>query len=571
MYRCPHCSAGMRYDISEKNMKCDYCGYRCDVDRHLQKQEEAARDDYEVTLFSCPQCGGQIRSTDNAAADFCSYCGASVVLEGKLVNEKKPAYIIPFSRTKEECKEVFKRCTKKVWCMPGAYKNPEKLEKFTGIYMPYWVYEVSQHAEPLLKCRRTVGNYTEFLYLDFEIDQRYKWIPYDAASGFSDDLSNMIGDYESKEIEEFSGAYLSGFYADSPDVKEETYMEDAALVSCDMTIAAVKKKYKNFDFEKVADPISTFNAKVENVKMALFPVWFLTWRDKDRVSYAVINGQTLKAAADLPVSFSKFLIFSLLFAVPFAVLFFFIPSITPPVTLWVFLLVGMRAILQNNSIAKAYISRESYLTDKGRFLSTESGRKQWIKDQEKKKARENEKAGEAERKRKTEKKHISNTIEATDNVEGSSGCLTVIIFIILYFFIAYLGLSYSKLLSDFLYYVFGFDISSFTSHDLFMILIEIVTPVIAVILSVVILIKIIWETAPKRLLLKILPDTLFLSATVAAASVIMLMQPVKDLFYYIASLVVFAGILVGYLAIFHRFNLSCSRPIPNYHERGERR
>ena len=119
--------------------------------------------------------------------------------------------------------------------------------------------------------------------------------------------------------------------------------------------------------------------------------------------------------------------------------------------------------------------------------------------------------------------------------------------------------------------MFGFDISSFTSHDLFMILIEIVTPVIAVILSVVILIKIIWETAPKRLLLKILPDTLFLSATVAAASVIMLMQPVKDLFYYIASLVVFAGILVGYLAIFHRFNLSCTRPIPNYHERGERR
>ena len=58
MYRCSGCGAGMRYDISSQKMKCDYCGYSCTVDSHLQLQKEAMRDDYEVTLFSCPQCGG---------------------------------------------------------------------------------------------------------------------------------------------------------------------------------------------------------------------------------------------------------------------------------------------------------------------------------------------------------------------------------------------------------------------------------------------------------------------------------------------------------------------------------
>lgn len=100
------------------------------------------------------------------------------------------------------------------------------------------------------------------------------------------------------------------------------------------------------------------------------------------------------------------------------------------------------------------------------------------------------------------------------------------------------------------------------------IFVEGVTPFIAIILSVVIPILIIKGTTPKRLLLTILPDTLFLSAAVAAASYIMMTHPVKDLYYYTAALAVFAGILVGYLAIFHRFNLSCTRPIPNYHERG---
>ena len=59
MYRCPNCSAGMRYDIYKRSLKCDYCGYICAAENHPQQQEEAARDDYEVTLFSCPQCGGE--------------------------------------------------------------------------------------------------------------------------------------------------------------------------------------------------------------------------------------------------------------------------------------------------------------------------------------------------------------------------------------------------------------------------------------------------------------------------------------------------------------------------------
>ena len=560
MYRCSGCGAGMRYDISSQKMKCDYCGYSCTVDSHLQLQKEAMRDDYEVTLFSCPQCGGVIRSTDNAAADFCSYCGASVVLEGQLVNEKKPAYIIPFSRTKEECKKVFKHRANRAWCVPNAYKNPEKLEKFTGIYMPYWVYDVNQHAEPTLQGIRSAGIYNEYCNLNFKINRNYKWISYDAASGYSDDLSDVISDYDSKEIKEFRVGYLSGFYADSPDVKEVTYLEDAALVSCDMTLAAAKEKYKNIIFEEVFDPISTFNAKVENAKMALFPVWFLTWRDKDRVSYAVVNGQTLNTAADFPVSLSKFLIFSFLLAIPFAVLFCYIPSIPPKITLWIFLLVGIWAMLQNNSIAMVYINRESHMMDKGLLLSTESGWKQWKSDQKKKKAREKKKTEHAERKRKKEIEKSSKTLNAADKQEDSPGCLSIFILIIVL----------PCIISFITFYIFDSLSKSYTSDDLFMILVQRVTPVLAIILAVVMPIKIFWKAARKKLLRTIFLDTLFLSGTVAAASVILLERPVKDVFYYIGSLTVFAGILVGYLAIFQRFNLSCSRPIPDYHMRGNR-
>ena len=61
------------------------------------------------------------------------------------------------------------------------------------------------------------------------------------------------------------------------------------------------------------------------VELALLPVWFLSYRNGDRVSYAVVNGQTGKAAADLPVDGKRYLAGSLLLAVP---LFFLLNSYT---------------------------------------------------------------------------------------------------------------------------------------------------------------------------------------------------------------------------------------------------
>lgn len=109
-----------------------------------------------------------------------------------------------------------------------------------------------------------------------------------------------------------------------------------------------------------------------------------------------------------------------------------------------------------------------------------------------------------------------------------------------------------------------------TPENFFRLLLEYAVPAMAIILSVVILHKLYRKSAQYDLIRTILPDTLFLSVTVAAASVMLLMHPVEDLLYYIASLTVFAGIMIGYLGIFRRFNLSCTRPIPNYHERGNR-
>lgn len=58
------------------------------------------------------------------------------------------------------------------------------------------------------------------------------------------------------------------------------------------------------------------STKVVAQDRTMFPVWFLSYRNKDRVAYATVNGQTGKVAADLPVSLMRYFIGSVILAIP---------------------------------------------------------------------------------------------------------------------------------------------------------------------------------------------------------------------------------------------------------------
>lgn len=48
----------------------------------------------------------------------------------------------------------------------------------------------------------------------------------------------------------------------------------------------------------------------------MYPVWFLSYRNGDRVAYATVNGQTGKVVADMPLDTRKYLLASLLLFLP---------------------------------------------------------------------------------------------------------------------------------------------------------------------------------------------------------------------------------------------------------------
>jgi len=105
MISCPNCGGNVKFDIPSQKLACDYCHELFDPYAFESKTSDAEEgksyeSDYEVTIFTCPQCGGEILSTDNAAAGFCSFCGASTILYSRISHEHRPGFIIPFQKSK---------------------------------------------------------------------------------------------------------------------------------------------------------------------------------------------------------------------------------------------------------------------------------------------------------------------------------------------------------------------------------------------------------------------------------------------------------------------------------------
>ena len=105
MIACPNCGGNVKFSIASQQMSCEYCNSLFDPYAFDNKTKDAQEvKDFEATIFTCPQCGGEILSTDDAAAGFCSFCGASTILYSRISTEHRPDYIIPFQVTKDQCK-----------------------------------------------------------------------------------------------------------------------------------------------------------------------------------------------------------------------------------------------------------------------------------------------------------------------------------------------------------------------------------------------------------------------------------------------------------------------------------
>lgn len=375
MYACPNCGGGLRFDIASQKLICDHCDSLTDPYSLAEKKDASTDTSFGVTVFTCPQCGGELYTTDESITGFCMFCGASTVLDARMTSQKRPEKIITFKKTKEDCKELYGRMVKGALFAPKELKDPEYLEKFRGVYIPYWMYTIKYDGPYDMSgstTETTVGYVITNNYkIHCDMDVEYSGISYDASSSFDDHVSETIAPFMSAKAQDFTPPLLSGFYADTADVDSSVYEEDAVNAARSNIISGISSdnrmsKFAVKDMGMTVKEDAASGVEKTDVKLGLFPVWFLTYRSsKNRVAYAVVNAESGEVAADLPVSIPKYLISSMAVAAGIFALLFFLFTPTPGVALFTSAAFAVISIIVYAVEIKAIRRRHGKYDDKG--------------------------------------------------------------------------------------------------------------------------------------------------------------------------------------------------------------
>lgn len=346
MNACLNCGAELRFDIRSQCLLCPSCGTKEQPQTYsafgdYAYESPSAADQVDAILYSCPQCGGSIYTTSESVNGFCSYCGANVMLESRFVRMKAPRYVAPFRIDKEDCKQRYLEYAKKAFFAPDEFKDPKYLDRFRGIYMTYWGYNVDVegflYLDGIKEFNRLPYHITEFYKCMGWVHAEYRGIFYDASSSFEDHYSEQIAPFNYHAMVDFNPAYLSGFYADLPDLDYDVYEENAIAIGKDNLFHSplLRRNYPDMKFDEGQKERfrETMDTRCSAVYTVFFPIWFLSYRRSDDVAYAVVNGQTGRLVSDLPIDKKKFISMGFLLSVPIFLLLFFLPNLPLPTLL----------------------------------------------------------------------------------------------------------------------------------------------------------------------------------------------------------------------------------------------
>ena len=271
--------------------------------------DEVPKDDGQaLAVYYCKSCGAEVVAASEEASLTCPYCTNEIVLSDKVSGSLRPNGIIPFKIAKADLKKHLDDFYKDKKLLPKNFFSESKMEKVTGIYVPFWLFSGGIGGSFRYKCTKShshiSGDYriTETEHYDVLRygEVTFTDIPLDASEKISDDLMDSILPYDFSEVKDFNYQYLAGFAADRFDVPGKS-LQSRAQNRMEVTtknIAYIKMKSQYDSTTSVSCDLSASNV---NVRYILLPVYTFSINVGDKKYNFAVNGQTGKVVGELPI------------------------------------------------------------------------------------------------------------------------------------------------------------------------------------------------------------------------------------------------------------------------------
>lgn len=301
IFKCKNCGGNVVYDPEKGQMRCPHCD-------GIDSQTKVTG---EQSLQSCINCGAPLTVKDYTSAMQCEHCGCYLVFDERVDGKYRPHLMVPFAISKNKAKEIMRERFKAKAFTPSNFLAENMLEKMTGIYVPFFLYDMkvrcNLHAEGTKRRTWVSGDteYTETSYYDVVRDMQvdYDRIPVDASVAMDDGIMDLMEPYNYGGLQEFKEDYMSGFEGEMYSADAEQMRPRARKKAEESADGMMRESTAGYSSLHIIHRNTSFQDQATNY--TLMPVWTYTYSYRGKVYEYYINGQTGKAVGVTPVSTPK--------------------------------------------------------------------------------------------------------------------------------------------------------------------------------------------------------------------------------------------------------------------------
>lgn len=330
-FPCKACGADLTFSPGDQSLKCDHCGAENEIAasptivEEKEYREALASLEHSASLIErfevrCDACGAKVQFEENLTSKVCCFCGTPIVAGAVSSKRLKPTALLPFSITKREALERYRRWLASLWFAPSSLAREATIDSaLVGAYMPFWTYD----------CVATTS-YTGFRGEDYWVTESYsvtvngrserrtrqvrktRWYP--AAGTVVDYFDDVLvpastslplqeqieaEPWDMQDLVPYADEYLAGFRCESYSV-DLVEGFNGAKVRMRPTIESSIQRDIGGDHQR----ITSMHPRYDGIlyKHILLPLWVSTYRYNRRVFRVMINARTGEVVGNRPYS-----------------------------------------------------------------------------------------------------------------------------------------------------------------------------------------------------------------------------------------------------------------------------
>ena len=307
--------------IDEGDRFCSDCGSvrpRTVADR----DKEGTPNPTQQRHLRCKNCGSQVATDPEQRSYVCPFCDSAYVVEfsPEETDRQAPEFVIGFSVTREEARDLFRQWTRKNhWFRPGDLKTAKIVDRLKGIYLPFWsfsmlvesdwsasigeywyrteTYTTTHKGRTVTRTRRV--RETEWWPLSGNHHRYYSGYLVSGSRGLSQQIAARLKPFHLTALKRYQPYFLAGWLCEEYSVSREV-----GLSHCEEEF--LRREKQNVGSFMPGDEYRRLQVQTQfshvNSDLILLPVYMANYRHQDKIYRVLINGQTGKLTGDKPVS-----------------------------------------------------------------------------------------------------------------------------------------------------------------------------------------------------------------------------------------------------------------------------